>query len=55
MRGNHEVLEAGAVFTNEPGLYKIGGFGVRIEDDVLVTDSGCRSLTRFPKALTVVG
>lgn len=55
MRGNHEVLEAGAVFTNEPGLYKIGSFGVRIEDDVLVTETGCRSLTSFPKTLTVVG
>lgn len=55
MRGNHEVLEAGTVFTNEPGLYKIGSFGVRIEDDVLVTEDGCRSLTSFPKTLTVVG
>lgn len=55
MRGNHEVLDAGAVFTNEPGLYKIGSFGVRIEDDVLVTEDGCRSLTSFPKTLTVVG
>ncbi len=55
MRGNQEVLEAGTVFTNEPGLYKIGAFGVRIEDDVLVTETGCRSLTTFPKTLTVVG
>ena len=55
MRGNHQVLEAGTVFTNEPGLYKIGSFGVRIEDDVLVTEDGCRSLTTFPKSLTVVG
>ncbi|WP_163846436.1 M24 family metallopeptidase [Pseudooceanicola aestuarii] len=55
MRGNHEVLEAGTVFTNEPGLYQLGGFGVRIEDDVLVTDTGCRSLTTFPKDLRVVG
>ncbi len=55
MRGNQEVLEPGAVFTNEPGLYKIGAFGVRIEDDILVTENGCRSLTTFPKTLTVVG
>jgi Xaa-Pro dipeptidase len=55
MRGNHEVLEAGAVYTNEPGLYKIGSFGVRIEDDVLVTEDGCRTLTTFPKTLMVVG
>jgi len=55
MRGNQEELRAGMVFTIEPGLYEIGNFGVRIEDDVLVTDDGCRSLTSFPKELTVVG
>ena len=43
------------VFTVEPGLYRIGAFGVRIEDDVLVTEDGCRSLTSFPKTLMVVG
>jgi Xaa-Pro dipeptidase len=55
MRGNPEVLTSGVVFTNEPGLYEIGNFGVRIEDDILVTDTGSRSLTTFPKSLTVVG
>ena len=55
MRGNHQVLEAGVVYTNEPGLYEIGNFGVRIEDDVLVTADGCRSLTSFPKDLMIVG
>lgn len=55
MRGNLQVLEAGMVYTNEPGLYKIGAFGVRIEDDVLVTETGCRSLTTYPKDLAVVG
>lgn len=55
MRGNHEKLESGMVFTVEPGLYEIGRLGVRIEDDVLVTDSGSRSLTTYPKNLTVVG
>ena len=55
VRGNHQVLNAGAVYTNEPGLYKIGAFGVRIEDDIVVTENGCRSLTTFPKELMVVG
>ena len=55
MRGNTQVLETGMVFTDEPGLYRIGGFGVRIEDDILVTEHGCRSLTTFPKELRVVG
>jgi Xaa-Pro dipeptidase len=35
-------------------LYEIGNFGVRIEDDVLITDEGCTSLTEFPKDLTVL-
>jgi Xaa-Pro dipeptidase len=55
MRGNKQILRAGMVFTNEPGLYKIGAFGIRIEDDMLVTDTGCRSLTTFPKTLTIIG
>ena len=55
MRGNHSPLAAGTVYTNEPGLYLPGAFGIRIEDDVLVTDTGYRTLTRFPKALKVVG
>ena len=55
MRGNRQVLEPGMVFTDEPGLYRPDGFGVRIEDDLLVTENGCRSLTRFPRELRVVG
>lgn len=55
MRGNPQVMRAGMVYTNEPGLYEIGNFGVRIEDDVLVTATGCKSLTSFPKELMIVG
>ncbi|SFE28866.1 M24 family metallopeptidase [Roseivivax sediminis] len=55
MRGNHEAVPAGAVFTNEPGLYAVGRFGVRIEDDILVTDDGNRSLTTFPRELRILG
>lgn len=55
VRGNHQVLEAGMVFTDEPGLYRIGGFGVRIEDDILVSKDGCRSLTNFARELMIVG
>lgn len=54
MRGNHQVLPAGTVFTNEPGLYIPGELGVRIEDDVVITDTGCTPLTRFAKELTVL-
>jgi len=55
MRGNQEVLEPGMVFTVEPGLYQLGEFGVRIEDDILITDSGCEILTSFDKTLTFIG
>lgn len=54
MRGNFSVLEAGTVFTNEPGLYQIDNFGVRIEDDMLVTEEGCISLTSYPTDLQIL-
>ncbi|WP_019119978.1 M24 family metallopeptidase [Brevibacillus massiliensis] len=52
---NQELTSAGMVFTIEPGIYLPGVGGVRIEDDVLVTDEGVEVLTRFPKELTVIG
>ena len=55
MRGNDELLEPGMVFTIEPGLYQLDDFGVRIEDDILVTETGSDILTQFDKSLTLIG
>lgn len=45
-RHNEGLLEPGMVLTVEPGLYVAEeGIGIRIEDDVLVTESGCRVLS----------
>jgi Xaa-Pro aminopeptidase len=45
-----EKLKAGMIVTIEPGIYMPGRFGLRIEDTVLVTRSGCEILTPSPKA-----
>ncbi|MBV9406060.1 MAG: aminopeptidase P family protein [Acidobacteriaceae bacterium] len=47
-------LEAGMVITVEPGVYQRGSGGVRIEDTVVVTPSGCRILTPTSKELFVL-
>jgi Xaa-Pro aminopeptidase len=44
--GIGQVLEAGNVITNEPGLYIADeGIGIRIEDDLLITETGCEVLS----------
>src|SRR5262249_32702701 len=45
------VLRAGNVVTVEPGLYYQGMGGVRLEDVVIVTKTGCKNLVQIPKFL----
>ena len=42
------------VFSVEPGIYLPGSFGVRVEDLVLVTETGCEVLNAYQKDLQVL-
>ena len=53
-RGQNELLQPGMVITIEPGVYFPGKWGVRIEDMVAVTDTGCNVLTPTSKNFLVV-
>jgi len=52
--GSTDPLPVGATFTIEPGIYIEGIGGVRIEDDVVITAEGGRSLTSFERELLVL-
>jgi Xaa-Pro dipeptidase len=49
------LLQPGMTFTVEPGIYLSGRGGVRVEDDVVVTDRAGRSLSNAPKEMRRVG
>ena len=52
---NTTVARPGMIFSIEPGVYLPGEFGVRVEDLVLVTETGCEVLNRNDKHWDVVG
>lgn len=55
MQGNTEPLRPGNLFTVEPGIYIPGKGGVRIEDNIFITETGYRCLTSFTRELITVG
>lgn len=56
MRGdNMQLLEPGMAYTVEPGIYLPDRNGVRVEDNVVVTETGSESLSDMPREMRVVG
>lgn len=52
--GNDLVIEEGMCFSIEPGIYIPGEVGVRIEDCLHVTKTGCETFTKTPKELLII-
>jgi len=56
MRGdNLQLLEVGMAYTVEPGIYLPNRNGVRIEDNMVITENGAESLSDMPRDIRVVG
>ncbi|MGB9668798.1 MAG: M24 family metallopeptidase [Anaerolineales bacterium] len=51
---NSNVLKPRMTFTIEPGVYLPNKFGVRIEDNVYVTENNSEILSKFPRELTIL-
>lgn len=54
VEGNEQPLDVGHAFTVEPGIYVEGFAGVRVEDDMVLTEDGPEVLTAFPRDLQVL-
>lgn len=52
---NTAPAEVGMIFSIEPGVYLPGAFGVRVEDLVIVTETGCEVLNRVDKHWKILG
>src|SRR6202453_967937 len=44
VRGNTTILKPGMTFSNEPGIYVVGDYGMRCEDDMVIAESGAAQL-----------
>ena len=49
--GDMTVLKPGMIISDEPGLYVPGFGGFRHSDTLLITEDGCRRLTKYPREL----
>lgn len=52
---NDLILQPGMAFTVEPGIYLTGRNGVRIEDNLVITENGAETLSDLPRELIVLG
>lgn len=52
--GNKRLMEKGNMMSNEPGIYIIGEFGIRIEDEMLITENGAKILLPKQQSLEVM-
>lgn len=52
VRGNKTPLQTNMIFSDEPGIYLRGEFGVRLEDDMIITPNGGELFTPQSKSLT---
>jgi Xaa-Pro dipeptidase len=52
VRGSQVVLEPGMTFSDEPGIYQYGKFGLRLEDIMAITDAGAEMMTPTQRGLS---
>jgi len=53
VRGSQIVLEPGMTFSDEPGIYQVGKFGIRLEDIMAITEKGAEMMTPTQTSLLV--
>jgi Xaa-Pro dipeptidase len=54
VRGSQIVLQPGMTFSDEPGIYQYGKFGIRLEDIMAITASGAEMLTPTQTTLSPI-
>jgi Xaa-Pro dipeptidase len=52
--GNKRLMEKGNMMSNEPGIYLLGEFGIRIEDEMLITENGAKFLLPKQQSLEIM-